>query len=101
MAFPSSQQRHIRQVGNGTAERSIGVTTGSVRVMLLDAGLAAKWWAEAWAFSEMVENLLPSARHPGVIPEEKWTGEKQDVGHIRVWGCIAYAYIPSEKGGEN
>ncbi len=53
----------------------------------------------AWAFSEMVENLLPSARHPGIIPEEKWTGERQDVGHIRVWGCIAYAYIPSEKGG--
>jgi hypothetical protein len=84
---------------NGTTERSIGITTGSVRIMLNDAELSAKWWAEAWAYSEMVENLLPSARHPGVIPEEKYTGQKQDVGHIRVWGCIAYVYIPSEKGG--
>ena len=84
---------------NGTTERSIGITTGSVRIMLNDAELSAKWWAEAWAYSEMVENLLPSAHHPGVIPEEKYTGQKQDVGHIRVWGCIAYIYIPSEKGG--
>lgn len=65
---------------NGTAERSIGITTGSVRVMLNDARLAA------------------SARHPGIIPEEKFTGERQDVGHIRVWGCVAYVHIPYEKG---
>jgi hypothetical protein len=84
---------------NGTTERSIGITTGSVRIMLNDANLSAKWWAEAWAYSEMVENLLPSTRHPGVIPEEKFTGKKQDVGHLRVWGCITFVYIPSEKGG--
>ena len=83
---------------NGTTERSIGITTGSVRIMLNDANLSARWWAEAWAYSEMVENLLPSARHPGIIPEEKFTGKRQDVGHIRVWGCIAFVYIPSEKG---
>ena len=84
---------------NGTAERSIGITTGSVRIMLNDAKLSAKWWAEAWSYSEMVENLLPSTRHPGIIPEEKFTGQIQDVGHLRVWGCIAFVYIPKEKGG--
>ncbi|GLB45342.1 hypothetical protein LshimejAT787_2200050 [Lyophyllum shimeji] len=84
---------------NGTVERSIGVTTGAVRVMILDAGLSAKWWAEAWEYADTVENRLPSSRHPGVIPEERWTGQKQDVGHFRVWGCIAYVHIPSEKGG--
>jgi hypothetical protein len=84
---------------NGTAERSIGITTGSVRIMLNDAKLSAKWWAEAWAYSEMVENLLPSSRHPGTIPEEKFTGKRQDVGHIRVWECIAFVFIPSEKDG--
>lgn len=84
---------------NGTAERSIGVTTGAVRVMLLDAELPTKWWAEAWASADYIENLLPSARNPGKIPEEEWTREKQDVGHLRVWGCIAYAHIPKEKGG--
>jgi hypothetical protein len=83
---------------NGTSERSIGITTASVRIMILDSGLSAKWWAEAWSYSEVVENLLPSARHPGTIPEERWMGEKQDVGHLRVWGCVAYVHIPREKG---
>ena len=83
---------------NGTSERSIGITTASVRIMLLDSGMSAKWWAEAWQYSEVVDNLLPSARHPGKIPEERWTGERQDVGHLRVWGCIAYVHIPKEKG---
>ncbi|KAF9553631.1 hypothetical protein CPC08DRAFT_713566, partial [Agrocybe pediades] len=34
-----------------------------------------------------------------MIPEERWTGEKQDVGHIRVWGCVAYVHIPGSNPG--
>jgi len=33
-----------------------------------------------------------------MIPEEVWMGKRQDVGHIRVWGCVAYVHIPFEKG---
>jgi hypothetical protein len=84
---------------NGTAERSIGISTAAVRAMLNDSRLPTKWWAEAWAFADYVENLLPSVRHPGQIPEERWTGTRQDVGHVRVWGCVAYVHIPKEKGG--
>jgi hypothetical protein len=84
---------------NGTAERSIGISTSAVRAMLNDSSLPKKWWAEAWAFTDYVENLLPSVHHPGEIPEEKWTGIRQDVGHVRIWGCVAYVYIQKEKGG--
>lgn len=83
---------------NGTSERSIGIMTASVCIMLLDSGMSAKWWAEAWSYSEVVENLLSSAHHPGTIPEERWMGEKQDVGHLQVWGCVAYVHIPRGKG---
>jgi hypothetical protein len=83
---------------NGTVERSIGITTAAVRIMILDSGMPLKWWAEAWNYLDTVENLLPSACHPGKIPEECWTGERQDVGHLRVWGCVAYVHIPKEKG---
>jgi len=48
-------------LSNGMAERSIGVTTGAVQIMLLDARLSAKWWAEVWAFADYVENLLLSS----------------------------------------
>jgi hypothetical protein len=84
---------------NETAEQSIGISTAAVRAMLNDGRMATKWWAEAWAYAEYIENRLPSSHHPGKIPEESWTGQKQDVGHIRVWGCMAYVHIPKEKGG--
>jgi hypothetical protein len=44
---------------NGTAEHSIGISTSAVRAMLNDSSLPKKWWAEAWAFADYVENLLP------------------------------------------
>jgi hypothetical protein len=84
---------------NGTAERSIRISITMVRAMLNDSKLPTRWWAEAWAFADYVENLLPSVRHPGMIPEERWTGSKQDIGHICIWGCVAYVHIPKEKGG--
>jgi hypothetical protein len=45
---------------NGMAEHSIGISMSTVRAMLNDSSLPKKWWAEAWAFADYVENLLPS-----------------------------------------
>jgi hypothetical protein len=45
---------------NGTAEHLIGISTSMVRAMLNDSSLPKKWWVEAWAFADYVENLLPS-----------------------------------------
>jgi hypothetical protein len=84
---------------NGTAEHSIGISMAAVRAMLKDSGLPIKWWAEAWAFMDYAENLLPLIHHLREIPEEKWTGIWQDIGHLRIWGCVAYVYVPKEHGG--
>ena len=83
---------------NGTAERGIGHKTATVRAMMIDSGLATKWWAEAWAASDRSDNLLPTSRKPGLIPEVIFMGKKQDAGHLRVWGCTAYVHIPKEWG---
>ena len=32
-----------------------------------------------------------------VILEEAFSGKKPDVGHLRIFGCIAYSYVPKEK----
>ena len=32
-----------------------------------------------------------------VTPEEAFSGKKLDVGHLRIFGCIAYFYVPKEK----
>ena len=30
-------------------------------------------------------------------PEEVFTGEKLDISHIQIFGCLAYIHIPKEK----
>ncbi len=56
------------------------------------------WWAEACDYAIKVGNLLPTSWHPGKVPEEEWTGKRQTVGHLRVWGSICYTKIPTAKG---
>lgn len=42
-------------------------------------------------------NRSPSSTLRGQIPEEVWTGNKVNLGHLRVFGCVAYALLPSVK----
>jgi hypothetical protein len=30
-------------------------------------------------------------------PEETFSGTRPDVSHIRIWGCVCYCHVPSEK----
>ena len=30
-------------------------------------------------------------------PEEAFTGKKPEVGHFRIFGCLTYSHVPSEK----
>jgi hypothetical protein len=83
---------------NSGAERGIGVILSSTRVLLLESGLGSKWWSYAFVTSAYVQNFFPSSHHPGQIPEEKWTGKRQNVDHLRVWGCVAYIHIPAQTG---
>jgi len=32
-----------------------------------------------------------------MTPEEAFSGKKPDIGHLRIFGCIIYSYIPKEK----
>ncbi|PPQ72485.1 hypothetical protein CVT25_000137 [Psilocybe cyanescens] len=36
------------------------------------------------------------AKHPGIIPAERWFNKRQDVSHLRPIGSDAYAKIPKE-----
>jgi len=42
-------------------------------------------------------NRTPTAAVHGMTPEEKFTGKKPDVSHLRVFGCITYVHVPDEK----
>ena len=83
---------------NGLAERAIRTMIEDVRTLLRDSGLAHSYWAEAAAYSIDTRNLIPSRRHPGRIPLEMFTGKRQSVAHLRVFGSKCWAKIPTVHG---
>ena len=85
---------------NGLAERAIRTTMDDVRTLLRDSGLGHSYWAEAAAYSVDTRNLIPSRRHPAKIPLESFSGKRQDVSHLRVFGAKCWAKIPTVHGAQ-
>src|SRR6202522_1277904 len=83
---------------NGLAERAIRTTIDDVRTLLCDSGLGHSYWAEAAAYSIYTRNLIPSRRSPGRIPLELFSGKRQGVGHLRVFGAKCWAKVPTVNG---
>jgi len=81
---------------NGVAERLNRTLEEKVTCMLTDANAPKYFWAECLQTAVYLKNLSPtSALTSDVTPEEIWTGTKPNVGHLRVWGCVADVLIPS------
>ena len=83
---------------NGLAERAIRTTIDDVRTLLRDSDLSHSYWAEAAAYSIDTRNLVPSRHHPGRIPVESFSGKKQNVSHLRVFGAKCWAKMPTAHG---
>ena len=79
---------------NGVAERKNRTVMNMVRSLLVEKNVPRKFWAEAvnWAF--YVLNRCPTSSVKEMTPVEAWCGVKPAVGHLRVFGCIAYAHVP-------
>jgi hypothetical protein len=82
---------------NGVAERKNRHIAEIARAMLNEKNLPNYFWAEALATAVYIMNRTPTAAVHGMTPEEKFTGKKPDVSHLRVFGCIAYVHVPDEK----
>lgn len=65
------------------------------RSLLKEGGLPNQFWAEAVATSVYLLNLSPTKAVPNQTPYEAWTRRRPTVSHLRVFGCIGYALIPS------
>jgi hypothetical protein len=66
------------------------------RYMLADACLPQKYWADAVQTAAYIRNFIPPASDPTSIPAERWSQKRQDVSHLRTFGCICYAHVPVE-----
>jgi hypothetical protein len=65
--------------------------------MLNEKNLPNYFWVEAVAFAIYIMKRTPTTIIHGMTPEEKFTGKKPDVSHLRVFGCIAYMHVLDEK----
>jgi transposase InsO family protein len=82
---------------NGVAERKNRAIVGAARAMLHDQGLPLFLWAEACYTAVYLQNRSPHKAVGSMTPEEAFSGKKPEVGHLRIFGCITYSYVPSEK----
>ena len=82
---------------NGVAERKNKSIIGAAKAMLHDQGLLLFLWVEACNTAVYLQNTSPHRALGHVTPEEAFSGKKPDVGHLCIFGCIAYSYVPKEK----
>jgi hypothetical protein len=84
---------------NGVAERLNRTLTTKIRAMLTEVGLPQWLWGEAAYTACYLHNRTPRY-YPGyhvATPKKVWTGKKPDLGHLKVFGCVAYAQLAREQ----
>ena len=60
----------------------------------LSAPYYERYWAEAVATAAYLRNRVPTRSLKSTTPYEKWYDRKPNLSHVRVFGCMCYAYIP-------
>ena len=82
---------------NGVAERTNRTLAERMTAMLNESGLSPTWWKECLAALVHVLNRCPTSAVVEGTPYEVWHKRKPNVGHLRVWGCVAYVHIQKDK----
>lgn len=81
---------------NGKAERLNRTLLDRARCLLIESGLPTVFWAEAVNCAAYLLNRSP-CKSVGTTPEQVWTAKKPALQHLRIFGCKAYAHIPTPK----
>jgi len=79
---------------NGRAERVIRSVVTMSRCLMQDSGVPKELWAEACNTAAYIKNRSSHAALKGLTPEERWSGRKPNLNHLRVFGCRAFVFVP-------
>lgn len=85
---------------NGVSERMNRTLVEAARTLLAESQLPAVFWAEAINTAAYVRNRCTHSALQGRVPEQIYTGRYQTVRYFRVFGCVAYAWIPQHSRGK-
>jgi hypothetical protein len=82
---------------NGVSERKNRSIVGATKAMLHDQDLPMFLWAEACNTAVYLQNRSPHKVLGRMTPEEAFTGKRPEIGHIRIFGCLVYCHVPTER----
>ena len=82
---------------NGVAERKNISIIGAARAMLHDQSLPFFLWAEACNTDVYLQNMSPHHALGSKTHDDTFTGKKPEVSHFRIFGCLNFSHVPSEK----
>ena len=82
---------------NGISERRNRRIQEMARAMLNEKKLPQNFWADAVLTAVYLQNRCSAAALNGVTPFEVMSGRNSRVKHLRVFGCIGYTHIPTER----
>ena len=77
------------------SERSNRTIVEAARAMLHSSQLPHELWTEAVTAAAYIRNRCTTRAVDGKTPYEAWWGVKPSIGHLRVWGCLAYPHRPA------
>ena len=79
---------------HGVAERMNRTLRDKAKCMLSESGLPSMFWDEAILTAAYLYNrVIPSGCK--LTPYQSWTGNAPVYKHLRVFGCKAYAVLPT------
>jgi transposase InsO family protein len=82
---------------NGLAERTNRSIIEKARSMLHGAELSQAFWEDAVRTAVYIKNRSPHRSLYKSTPQEKWTGVRPNLSHLRVFGCRALLHVPKEE----
>jgi hypothetical protein len=79
------------------AEKKNQTIMNMVRSMLVKKGIPKTFWPEAVNWSVHILNRSPTLPLKNIMPQEARSKVRPSVNHFRIFGCIAYAYVPDKR----
>ena len=80
---------------NGKSERMLRSINNIIRTLLFQAHIPPTFWVEALHVATHLFNILPSTSINNEIPFVRLFNKSPSYNHLRVFGCLCYAHLPS------
>ncbi|GJW54514.1 zinc finger, CCHC-type containing protein [Tanacetum coccineum] len=81
---------------NGVVERRNRTIMSTTRCMMKATNMPQNFWAEAVRHAIYILNSVPTKALEDVTPYEAIKQKKPNLENLKVFGCIAYAKVPSQ-----